>query len=263
MLAALIGSSMTSDRTAAFQEYATVPSSQVAKKPAHMSFEEAASLPIGYLTAAAAISLGLGISIPFLDGGDVDGFMPKSILVLGGSSAVGAATIQILRLISSEFVILATSSVKHHKRLLSLGADGAFDYKSDSVNDQIRAATPEGNGVEAIIDAVNSVAEKYSLLELLTGPKKFAEVVTGRNVENTPSGVDHKIVHGPPVLGIPGGQNLFAALGKMLAEQKYKLPVNFKTVGHGLESIGKVRPAQERIPSGRSVNDQTHRDWMS
>ena len=263
MLAALIVGPMISDRTAAYQEYATIPSAHVAKKPAHMSFAEAASLPVGYLTAAAAIAMGLGISIPFLDGGDGGGFVPKSILVLGGSSVVGAATIQLLRFVSSEFVILTTSSGKHHKRLLSLGADKAFDYKSDGLNDQIRAATPEGKGVEAIIDAVNSVAGEKSLLELLTGPKKFAEVATGSNAENIPAGMDHKIVHGPMVFGAPGGQNLFAALGKMLAEQKYKLPADVKVVGHGLESVGKVRlaPAQERVPLPRtSIDDKNHRD---
>jgi NADPH:quinone reductase-like Zn-dependent oxidoreductase len=116
VLAALFAADdLTSARARAFQEYAAVPSIQVAKKPAHISFAEAASLPVGFLTAATSLSLGLRMTMPFVDRGDDEGYRPKSVLILGGSFMVGAATIQTLRLISSDCLILATSSPKNHE----------------------------------------------------------------------------------------------------------------------------------------------------
>ena len=74
----------------------------MAKKPAYISFAEAASLPVGFFTAAASLSLGSGMAMPFVDTDDDEGYRLKSVLVLGGSSMVGATTIQTLRLISSD-----------------------------------------------------------------------------------------------------------------------------------------------------------------
>lgn len=232
---------MRGNQAAAFQEYAVVPAIHVAKKPAHLSWAEAASLPIGFLTAAASIGLGLGIRSPFLEGTDDGGsFKPEAILVLGGSSAAGAATVQMLRLMSADVMILATSSTKHHKRVISLGAEKVFDYRAGDVVERIRAATPSGKGVEAIIDAVNGVADNNSFLDLLTGSKKLAEVRTGLNLKEIPEGVERNLVLGETIFMAQGGQNLFASLERLLEEKRYKLPVEVKVVGHGLESVGRV-----------------------
>ena len=92
--------------------------------------------------------------------------------------------------------------------------------------------------MEAIIDAVNSVAIDPSLFQVLTGPKHFAEVATGQNVKDIPSDVNHHLVFGAKVLGAPGGLNLFSTLGKLLEEGKYRLPTSVTVVGQGLDAIG-------------------------
>ena len=43
-----------------------------------------------------ALGIGLKTPLPFLEGGPTSGLQPSSVLILGGSSAVGAATIQLL-----------------------------------------------------------------------------------------------------------------------------------------------------------------------
>lgn len=225
---------------------------QVAKKPAYVSFADAASLPIGFMTAVAAVHFELGISLPFLSGSGQDGFKPKSVLVLGGSSVVGAATIQLLRLVLPEVIILTTSSPKHHKRLSSLGADAAFDYTAANVVDQIRAASPAGEGVEVVIDAVNSVVMNTSFLDVITGPKKFAEVITGRNVESVPAGVDHHVIHGEVAVEKASGNKLFQAFGELLEAKTYRLPVEVEVVGHGLECIGEVSATSLHDPCASS-----------
>ena len=227
------------DRSAAFQSRAVVNATKVAKKPTSMSFEEAATLPLSYVTATGAIYQGLNIPLPYLEGGKEEGFKPSSILVCGGSSSVGAMAVQLLRLALPKAQIFTTASKQHHHTAKNLGADQVFDHSSPSLVEEVKKASSSGEGVEAILDAVNGVAVNPSLFEVLTGPKAFAEVVTGRNVEKAPDGVKHSPVFGATVYGQPGGSNLFAALERLLADGKLKLPTAVKVVGHGLESISR------------------------
>jgi NADPH:quinone reductase-like Zn-dependent oxidoreductase len=209
----------------------------VAKKPTSMSFEDAATLPVSYVTATGAIYQGLNIPLPYLEGGKEEGFKPSSILVCGGSSSVGAMAVQLLRLALPKAQIFATASKQHHHTVKSLGADQVFDHSSPSLVEELKKASPSGEGVDAILDAVNGVAVNPSLFEVLTGPKAFAEVITGRNVKKAPDGVKHSPVFGAAVFSQPGGSNVFAAFERLLAEGKLKLPTAVKVVGHGLESI--------------------------
>ncbi|GAB1320048.1 hypothetical protein MFIFM68171_10258 [Madurella fahalii] len=50
----------------AFQDVKTVPAHFASKKPEKWTFEEAASVPLVYLTATAALTKGLGLSLPHL-----------------------------------------------------------------------------------------------------------------------------------------------------------------------------------------------------
>lgn len=181
------------DRSAAFQSHAVVNAVKVAKKPTSMSFEDASTLPVSYVTATGAIYQGLNIPLPYLEGGKEEGFKPSSILVCGGSSSVGAMAVQLLRLALPE--IFATASKQHHHTAKDLGADQVFDHSSPSLVEELKKASSGGEGVDAILDAVNGVAANPSLFEVLTGPKAFAEVVTGRNVERAPDGGSTHVFH--------------------------------------------------------------------
>lgn len=77
-----------------------------------------------------------------------------------------------------------------------------------------------------------------SLLQVLTGPKYFAEVATGQNVKDVPADVKHSLVFGRQLFGAPGGASALAVLGKLVDEGKYKLPVPVTVVGKGFEAIG-------------------------
>ena len=109
---------------------------------------------ICFVTAVCAIVNSLKIPLPFLQGMSTEGQVPSSILVLGGSSATGAAAIQLLRTAYPSLPVLVTSSAKHHARLEDLGATYVVDYKSPSIVADIKAATPGAAGVDVIIDCV-------------------------------------------------------------------------------------------------------------
>lgn len=120
----------------------------------------------------------------------------------------------------------------------SLGASAVLDYRSADILKDIKNASADGQGVEAIIDAVGSVATDPSLLQVLTGSKKFAQVITGRDFKGVPAEVKHYQIAGGNVFGAPGGANIVAALGLLLEEGKYKVPVPVTVVGQGFDAIG-------------------------
>ncbi|KAI9883849.1 MAG: hypothetical protein M1823_004378 [Watsoniomyces obsoletus] len=233
-------------KRAAFQDYAVLDQTQIGLKPKDMSFEDAASVPVGFVTAAAAIHLGLDITLPFLPDSTIEGGpnSPSTILVLGGSSSVGASAIQILRLALPDSIIIATSSTKNHTQVSSVGANHVIDYKSSNVLEQINQVT-SNNGVDAILDVVNSVVLEPSFLSLLeksSAQKKklFSEVLTGHNLpsESVPKGIEQRPITYTPLFKKPGGQLLFKKLSDLLQKGKYKVPVPITKVGKGFDAIG-------------------------
>ncbi|KAI9725301.1 MAG: hypothetical protein M1828_003316 [Chrysothrix sp. TS-e1954] len=224
-----------------FESHGLVTEDAVAHKPAGWGYQEAASIPSTYISSIQGIYGILGISIG-LPGESTSDFKPSSILVTGGSSAFGAASLQLLRNALPDTTILTTSSAKHWSLNKRNGASESFDQKSAQLVDDIRAATPGGKGVQAILDPVNGLAVNNALFNVFDsdGPKALAEVVTGFNLDkaNIPEGVNHKIVLGSMAFTNQGGSNIMPFLETIIAEGKYKLPIATKVVGEGLESIG-------------------------
>ncbi|KAE9366305.1 GroES-like protein [Stipitochalara longipes BDJ] len=224
------------NRKGAFQEVITVPSHFVAKKPASFTFEEAASLPICYLTAASAINDGLHIPLPHLDPAGSSSL--TSILVLGGSSGVGAAAIQLLRLALPSATILTTSSAQHHDHLISLGADKCFERAAQDDTFAIKAATHGEVGVDAILDTVQASASQPSIFTAFnpTGPKVYSQVMTRQTVM-VPDGVKSTIVFGRQIFDAKGGMNALPGLASLIERGKFKLPNKVEIVGKGAEGI--------------------------
>lgn len=174
----------------------------------------------------------------------------NSFLVLGGSSAIGAAAIQLIRDTLPSATILTTSSAQHHERLKSLGATKCFERSAQGDVSAIRKATPGGLGVEAILDTVGAAAGQPSVFDAFRpdGSKKYSQVITGANIQ-VPEGVNGVEVFGRAVLGTKNGWRTMSVLGEMVQNGTYKTPTSVETVGKGLESIS---PALDRLQKGTS-----------
>ncbi|KAJ5584927.1 uncharacterized protein N7459_004727 [Penicillium hispanicum] len=235
-------------RAGAFQEILTVPAHFVAKKPSALTFEEAASLPIVSVTAAAAVTVGLHLPLPHLNPSGSSEYQLDSILVLGGSSGVGAAAIQYLRLALPKATILTTSSALHHERLVSLGATKCFERTSQDDTTEVKAATPGGAGVDAILDAVAAAANQPDVFAALnpSGPQLYSQVTTGQNV-TIPNGVKATVLFGRQIFGTEGGLAVLSNLTSLLESGQFKLPTKVEVVGHGLEAI---QPGLDRLMKG-------------
>jgi hypothetical protein len=97
--------------------------------------------------------LGFGFPAAGLGGRDASGI---PILIWGGASAVGVATIQVAK--AAGFgPIFTTASPKNHESLLQVGASQAFDYNSPTVVEDIkRAVTQSGKKLAVVVDAVSA-----------------------------------------------------------------------------------------------------------
>ncbi|MCJ1319413.1 hypothetical protein MMC15_004749 [Xylographa vitiligo] len=237
----------------AFQERVLVPARFVARRPRNVSLVEAASLPIAFVTAVCGLVHTLRIPLPSLPFLSPAGSAPSSILILGGSSATGAAAIQLLHAAYPSLPILATSSPAHHPRLLALGASSVLDYHSPSVVADLQAASPRAAGVDAILDCVSAGASQTDVCEVLDpeGGRRYAAVLTGVPVP-VPAGVTKLDVNAWDVVGMRGGGELIPALTRLVEGGEYRVPLPVRVVGRGLEELPGVLD-QVRGVSGEKV----------
>ncbi|KAJ5751810.1 hypothetical protein N7520_008727 [Penicillium odoratum] len=244
------------DRAASYQQYAVLKEADVARIPESWTLEQASTLGVCFLTGIMALGIGLKTPLPFLEGGETAGFNPCSVLILGGSSAVGAATIQLLRLAVPGCRILTTSSPRHHAYIKdTLGADSVIDRGSETLVTHVKSQTLEYRGVDAIIDAVGAGGLQSHIFETFDaqGPKKYAQVWTGDNEIKVPSGIESVLFRGRDLPKLSGNENIMKSLERLLEEEKYKLPLPVHEVGRGFDKLERGLELMRKGVSGEKL----------
>jgi len=124
-------------RFGGYSEVVSVPANQVFAKPESLSFEQAAALPVNYLTA-----YGLLVAM--------GGLKPEeSVLIHNAGGGVGLAALDIARHIGA--TTYGTASGSKHAFLKERGLDHAIDYRTGDWLSVLMDLTG-GKGVELIID---------------------------------------------------------------------------------------------------------------
>jgi NADPH:quinone reductase-like Zn-dependent oxidoreductase len=113
-------------------------------------------------------------------------------LVWGGSSSVGATAIQLA--VGAGVKVVSVASKHNLDKLKDLGAAAAFDYKSDSVIDDIVSAL-QGTDFAGVCDCIGSGAPWAGVYEKLGG--RYGSVMPG--AEGLPDGIEGTSVFAPTV----------------------------------------------------------------
>jgi NADPH:quinone reductase-like Zn-dependent oxidoreductase len=116
-----------------------VPTDQVFDKPAGLSFEQAAAIPVNYLTAWQLL-VAMGSLKPY-----------ESVLIHNAGGGVGLAAIDLARHIGA--TIYGTASAHKHDFLKERGLHHAIDYRTLDWGEEIDRLT-EGRGVDLITDPI-------------------------------------------------------------------------------------------------------------
>jgi NADPH:quinone reductase-like Zn-dependent oxidoreductase len=132
-MAAPLGSVTQRQCERGFQLYTIVPAKCATSIPDNMSFEEAAKLPIGVLTATAGLFESKHLAMPLPS--TTPKPSGKTLLVWGGSSNVGAAVVQLA--VASGLEVVATASKHNHDFVRSIGASEVFEHGDPEVADKL------------------------------------------------------------------------------------------------------------------------------
>ncbi len=108
-----------------FAEYVCAPERHLVRKPAGISFEAAAAVPIAALTALQGLR----------DGGRIQ--RGQEVLIYGASGGVGTFAVQLAKSFGAH--VTAACSTRNLEMVRSIGADAVMDYtREDFTRDQQR-----------------------------------------------------------------------------------------------------------------------------
>ncbi|GEO73704.1 NADPH:quinone reductase [Levilactobacillus namurensis] len=192
-------------RRGTYAEFAAVKEDKLAHKPAALSFEQAAALPLAGLTAYQVIHDRLKVQAG------------EKVLIQAGAGGVGLNAIQIAKALGAE--VTTTASTSHHDLLRSIGADHIIDYHQTKITDVL-------HDYDAVFDTINAIDDGIAVLK-----------PTGRLVTIDGAPTEAQKAQGPDVSGwwlLPNGREL-AILGDMVVQGKLRVIIDqifpFTTAG--------------------------------
>jgi len=171
----------------AFAEYVSIPENALVLKPANISFEEAAAVPLAAVTALQGLR----------DKGQIQ--PGQKVLINGASGGVGTFAVQIAKSFGAE--VTAVCSTRNLDMARSIGADQVIDYTQEnftqnrqrydlilaangyhSISDYKRALSPEG----IYVCTGGSMAQIFQSMLLgpwmsMTGSKKMGNLAAKSN----------------------------------------------------------------------------------
>jgi NADPH:quinone reductase-like Zn-dependent oxidoreductase len=204
-----------------FAEYAVSGEDKLAHKPANLSFEQAAVVPVSALTALDALTTGR------VESG-------QHVLIIGASGGVGSYAVQLAKVFGAE--VTGVASTPKLDLVRALGADHVVDYTHEDF-----AAT--GTRYDLIIDIAGRPA--LSRLRRALTPKGTAVITGGEDGGNFSGGMNRQFRG--LILSLFVGQRFTFFVNKERATDLERLTALIET--------GKVVPSIDRTYSLDQVPD--------
>lgn len=198
-----------------------VPAEQAVRIPDEMSFEDAAAIPVNYITAYHML-----FRIARIRPGE-------HVLIHMAAGGVGTAALQLCRTMEN-VTTYGTASAKKHDYVRKHGCDHPIDYRNLDYADEVRRLTG-GRGVNVVLDALGGKdwQKGYDLL-------RPAGLLVAFGLANTNTGGKRNLLHVLKVLwDVPRWSGR-----KLLDENKGVAGVN---IGHLWEERAMLREELEAV----------------
>ncbi|GAA2658580.1 MULTISPECIES: NADP-dependent oxidoreductase [Actinosynnema] len=157
----------------AYAEYVTAPSRQFARKPATLTHEEAAAVPLAALTAWQVL----------VDTARVE--KGQRVLVHAAAGGVGHFAVQFAKHLGAH--VIGTASAGRHEWLTGLGADELVDYREVRFEEQVR-------DVDVVVDLIGGHDD--------TDLRSLAVLKPGGLLVGVPGGVSEAVAARAAELGL-------------------------------------------------------------
>jgi acyl transferase domain-containing protein/SAM-dependent methyltransferase len=169
-----VGDEVIAFSPASFSLFTTTSTSSIARKPAHLSLEEAATIPAAFVTAYYAL-----VTLGRLRQGE-------RVLIHAAAGGVGMAAVNIARWIGAE--IFATAGSEEKRQFLrSLGISHVMDSRSLAFADEVMKRT-DARGVDVILNSLGGEFIPRSL-SILARYGRFLELGKRDIYKNTQLGL--------------------------------------------------------------------------
>lgn len=142
-------------RDGTYAESIVVPGRNLIRIPEKASFEEAAAIPLVFLTAWQMVTERARVK------------PGETVLVLGAGSGVGTAAIQISKLHGAR-VLAASRSAEKLARAREIGADEGIDLTRKDLREEVRRLTGK-RGADVVLEHVGAATWEQSLSSLAWG----------------------------------------------------------------------------------------------
>ncbi len=156
-----------------YAEYAAVPASQLAMKPANVSHQEAAAACLAALTAWQSLTINYKLT------------SGERVLIHAASGGVGHYAVQMAKYLGA--YVIGTSSAANKDFVLSLGADEHIDYKAKPFESVLK-------NMDFVLDTIGGEYIDRSL----------KVIRKGGTIISIPSGLNEHVKEKAEVLGIQG-----------------------------------------------------------
>ncbi|RGA04116.1 NAD(P)-dependent alcohol dehydrogenase [Microbispora triticiradicis] len=198
-----------------YAEFARARQNRLAPKPAGLTFEQAAAMPVSGMTALQAVR-------------DVAGVRPgQRVLVIGASGGVGSFAVQIARAYGASVTGVCSASKAGFVR--SLGAGDVVDYAREEID-------RDGPRYDVVVDTAGN--RPLSLLRRALTPRGTLAVVGGGHVAHRFTGGMGRTFRAP-LLSPFTGQRLRPVMTRERAEDLEELT--------RLAESGAVTPVIDRV----------------
>jgi NADPH:quinone reductase-like Zn-dependent oxidoreductase len=233
---------------AGFQAQTILDERMASRIPEDLSFEKAVVVPLGLSTAACGLfqeAPFLGLQLPTEPPRKPTG---ETVLIWGGASSVGCNGIQLAK--AAGYEVIATASPKNFEYAKQLGASEVFDYKSDSIVDDLVKAF-EGKTLAGVLDYIGFEAAKLSVEVAKRVAGKGAVASTKGGVHDLPEGITLSKIFGITLRDNGVGKAVYGGYLPQALESGAFVPSPEPLVqGKGLEH---VQAGVDRLMAGVSA----------